>query len=98
MTMAARNCVIAGAVVVAAIAGLDGPRSTQQSDAHKNWRSGATAPPEVPISACTALIESGKESNDELAIAFGNRATAYAMKGQIDNAFRDFDQAIKLNP
>ena len=53
---------------------------------------------DLRISGCTTVIQSGEESNSDLAIAFNNRGTAYGAKGQHDRAIQDFDQAIKLNP
>jgi tetratricopeptide (TPR) repeat protein len=47
---------------------------------------------------CTALIESGQETPETLAIVFLNRGNALAKNGQFDIAIRDYDQAIKDNP
>jgi tetratricopeptide (TPR) repeat protein len=56
------------------------------------------ASPEPQIAGCTALIESGKESAQVLAIAYNNRGNAYAAKGELDRAIRDYDQAIQHDP
>ncbi|MGO9135188.1 MAG: tetratricopeptide repeat protein [Methylovirgula sp.] len=50
------------------------------------------------ITACTALIETGKETRDKQAAAYNNRGVAYAAKGDLDRAIADFDQAIRLDP
>jgi tetratricopeptide (TPR) repeat protein len=50
------------------------------------------------IFGCTALIESGQETPETLAIVFLNRGNALADNGQIDIAIQDYDQAIKDNP
>ena len=50
------------------------------------------------ISGCTTVIQSGKISNSDLALAYTNRGFAYGTKGQHDRAIQDYDQAIKLNP
>jgi len=47
---------------------------------------------------CTALIESGHETPETLAIVFLNRGNALAENGQFDTAIQDYDQAIKDNP
>jgi tetratricopeptide (TPR) repeat protein len=54
--------------------------------------------PDLSISRCTAMIQSGHETQQNLAIAFGDRGIAYARKGQYDRAIEDLDQAIRLNP
>lgn len=55
---------------------------------------------EQQIKSCTALIQSGTESKENVAIAFYNRALAYE---NIDNydyerAIADYSEAIRLNP
>jgi len=54
--------------------------------------------PDLKISGCTAVIQSGHETQQNLAIAFYNRGNAYVRKGQNDRAIQDYDQAIRLNP
>lgn len=54
--------------------------------------------PDVSISGCTALIQSGQETTDTLANLFYNRGLAYQDKGDNDRAIQDYDQAIRLNP
>src|SRR5215470_16185622 len=54
--------------------------------------------PDVVISGCTAVINSGREGTRYLAGAFFNRGGAYAMKRQFDRAIGDFDQAIRVRP
>jgi tetratricopeptide (TPR) repeat protein len=53
---------------------------------------------DVAIGGCTALIQSGRETPDQLAAAFFNRGFAYYTKRQYDLAIQDFDQAIGLQP
>jgi tetratricopeptide (TPR) repeat protein len=50
------------------------------------------------IDGCTAVIQSGREPPEKLAIAFDNRGVAYKHKGQYDLALQDYEQAIRLNP
>jgi tetratricopeptide (TPR) repeat protein len=50
------------------------------------------------IAGCTALILSGRESKDHLAVEFYNRAYAHHAMGNYDYAIADYDQATRLNP
>jgi tetratricopeptide (TPR) repeat protein len=51
---------------------------------------------DLKISACTALIESGHETQLNLASAFNNRGGAYLAKRDYERAIQDYDQAIRL--
>lgn len=50
------------------------------------------------VGACTALIESGRETRDNLAAALFNRANAFADRRLFDRAVQDYDQALRLLP
>ena len=51
------------------------------------------------ISGCTAVIESGKFTGNDLASILNNRGNAYAaFKREFDRAIADYDQAIRLAP
>jgi Flp pilus assembly protein TadD len=54
--------------------------------------------PDLSIGGCTAMIQSGQETQENLDRAFSHRGLAYARKGQHDRAIQDLDQAIRLNP
>ena len=56
------------------------------------------ADPDLSISGCTAMIESGHETQQRLPVDFYNRGIAYAAKDKYDRAIEDFDHAIRLNP
>jgi tetratricopeptide (TPR) repeat protein len=61
--------------------------------------SGKENPPaDQIISACTALIDSGRGNAHGLSEAAYNRGNAYARIGDYDHAIADYDQAIRLNP
>jgi len=76
------------------IAGFSGAAAAQTPDQQR-----CSAPePDLSIEGCTAMIQSGKEMPENLAIAFYNRGTAYTRTGEYDRAIADFDQAIRLNP
>src|ERR1700680_3645239 len=90
---------LAGAALIATtvLSGtLPANAQTQQQLDWCNGKAGAT--PDLQISGCTALIESGKYNGKDLAYAFHNRGNAYQSKGQYDRAIQDYDQAIRLNP
>jgi hypothetical protein len=54
--------------------------------------------PQLSIRACSAAIESGRLSFDRLAVVYYDRANAFRRIGRNDDAIRDVDQAIRLNP
>ena len=53
---------------------------------------------DLRISGCSTLILSGTLSNNDLALAYSNRGSAYSDKGQFKRASQDYDQASKLGP
>src|SRR5438105_2441384 len=54
--------------------------------------------PDLQISGCTKVIQSGKESQKNLSIAFNNRGNAYRTKEENDRAIADYNDAIRLDP
>jgi lipoprotein NlpI len=50
------------------------------------------------IAQCTAVIESGKLSNQELALALVNRGLGNFFKTQYDRAISDYDRALGIEP
>ena len=89
-----RTVAVAFAVIVAAC----GPAhaQTQQQLDWCRGEDGATL--DEQISGCTAIIQSGRSSGDDLAEVLSLRGVAYVVKGQLDRAIHDFDQAIRLAP
>jgi lipoprotein NlpI len=80
--------------VLMQIAGFSGAATAQTADQQR-----CPAPdPDLSISGCMAMIQSGHETQQDLAKDFSNRGTAYGRKGQLDRAIEDFDWAIRLNP
>lgn len=65
------------------------------------WRT-CTGNPDIAweqqIKSCTALIESKAEAEENVAIAFYNRALAYENKNDDARAIADYSESIKLNP
>lgn len=64
----------------------------------ESWKTCTSTDPDRSITACTALIQSGRESAKNIAIALDNRGLAYARKRDFDGAIRDYDQSLQINP
>jgi tetratricopeptide (TPR) repeat protein len=70
-----------------------------QTQQQIDWCSGSGgAAPDLQISGCTAVIQSGKYTGKNLAIAFNNRGVGYYKKQDYDRAIADYDQAIRVDP
>src|SRR5262245_26019418 len=54
--------------------------------------------PELLIDDSTAIIESGRRSARDLAVALTDRGLGHRQTLEHQRAFEDFDQAIKLDP
>ncbi len=54
--------------------------------------------PDDGIEGCTKIIRSGKETTNNLAIAYANRCIHHKTKGNIDAAMSDCKRAVELNP
>jgi len=76
------------------IAGFSGAATAQTLDQQQC----AAPDPDVAIPGCTAIIQSGHETQQNLANTYTRRGIAYARKGQYDRAIEDLDQAIRINP
>ena len=67
----------------------------------RSWCAGpdTAITPDLRISGCTTLIQSGRETQSILAVAFCNRGNTYQdYKGDYDRAIQDYDQAVRLKP
>ena len=58
----------------------------------------ASKNPDRKLEACTALIQSGRETGLNLAAAYRNRGIVHAARTEYDQAIADFSKAIELNP
>jgi len=96
--LSVRKYVIAGVITLAAIIGFAVLAPRQQSQDWIRCVNKEKASPDLQIGGCTTVIQSDKESKNNLAIAFTNRGVAYRNKGQYARAIQDYDQAIKLDP
>ena len=72
-----------------------GAQATRQQSAC-DIQSGAR--PDVVISSCTALIQSGRDTGRNLAAAFTVRGRAYRGLGDLDRAIADYSEAIRIDP
>jgi len=54
--------------------------------------------PDSQINGCTALIDSDQKTAQTLAHAYNNRGNAYSVKGDYDQAIKDYAEAISVNP
>jgi tetratricopeptide (TPR) repeat protein len=71
-------------------------RAQSTHDEYLSWCTSGVV--ERKMLGCTALINSGQETPDTLAIAYLNRGNALVENGQIDTAIQDYDQSLKNNP
>ena len=87
--------VVAGAIALAAVTSFANAQLSPQ------WQT-CTGNPGIDwdqqITSCTALIQSGAEAKENVAIAFYNRALAYENKEDYERAIDDYSEAIRLNP
>lgn len=86
-------------VAVAAALFVSTSAASAQSRQQWDWCNGKDdASPDLVISGCTAVIQSGAEKAKGLAFAFYRRGTAFRMRNEFDRAIADYDQSIKLDP
>jgi TonB family protein len=85
-----------------ALASLAAPRYASAQTPDPQWgyceNRGNAYARDVQIDGCTAVIRSGRETPDKLALAFSRRGNAYAALKEYANAIADLDQAGQLAP
>jgi tetratricopeptide (TPR) repeat protein len=52
----------------------------------------------VIIEGCTAVIQSGQETTENLISTLNNRGNAYWANQEVGRAMQDYDQAIRVKP
>jgi lipoprotein NlpI len=77
---------------------LTGACWAQSNDDLKKCYENGPTNADLALRYCTAALQSGKLSQEDLANAFINRGNAYDTKGDHDRAIQDYDQAIGVNP
>ena len=87
-------------LAVAIIAATMAPRLAWAQTHGENWTrcKDNDAEPDLRISACTAIIQSGQETAENLAAAFIGRCAGRYDKREYDAAIEDCDEALKLDP
>ncbi|MGP0089489.1 MAG: tetratricopeptide repeat protein [Xanthobacteraceae bacterium] len=71
---------------------------TPQQQHDQCMNKGGPFSPDQRLRACTAIIQSGRETPRNLAAIFNSRGIAYRDIGDNDRAIADFDEAIRLDP
>jgi lipoprotein NlpI len=76
-----------------------GPAAAQSSQ-RRVWclNQGGTFSVDQGINGCSSIIQSGRESPRNLAVAYYSRGLAYYDKGDDDRAIAEFNEAIRLDP
>jgi tetratricopeptide (TPR) repeat protein len=64
----------------------------------QNWKKCSGDDAQSSIEGCTALIQSGQESNANTAIAYANRGNDYNKLHQYGKAIPDLTESLRLNP
>src|SRR6185503_12769589 len=90
---------LAPALASAAVLLMWAPAAAQHS---QKWAScvnqGGAFSADQRISSCSSIIQSGRETGRNLAVAYYNRGLAYYDKGDDDRAIADYNEAIRLDP
>jgi tetratricopeptide (TPR) repeat protein len=87
------------AVAGAPVAANERPASAGPQSPNRARCAGAdNAPVDQRVAACTAVIQSGAETPQALALAFSNRGHAYRINGDYPRALQDFNEAIRRVP
>ncbi len=71
---------------------------TAQAEHSRDWELCESHDEDVAIAACTRIIESGRETQENLARAHYQRAAAYDSKDDLDRAIDDYTQVLLLQP
>jgi tetratricopeptide (TPR) repeat protein len=82
------------AFVLLQIVSFSGVAVAQTPDAQRCF----SHDPEVAIDGCTAMLQSGHDTQEYITRAFSNRGGAYLRKREYDRAIQDLDQAVRRDP
>ena len=79
---------------------LQGPTAHAETKSQE-WvwcEGGRDVTPDLQISGCTSIILGGRETTNNLSIAFNNRGNGHVLRKDDDKALSDFSQAVRVNP
>jgi tetratricopeptide (TPR) repeat protein len=86
-------------------AAADGPAATPLAEggtpgsSDKDWDDCASQVPETSIAGCTAVLGRGeRETAQNRALAYRNRAISYFPRREFDRALADLDESLRLEP
>jgi tetratricopeptide (TPR) repeat protein len=86
-------------LICAAVTGVAaGAASAQPSPAWTRCAGGKGVSSNGQIGGCTSVIQSGRQSPQNLVKAFSNRGNAFFGKGDYRRAIQDYSQVINLDP
>ena len=93
------QALLAPALASMAVIVMLGPAAAQSS---RSWawcvNQGSTFSADQRINGCSSIIQSGRETRRNLAIAYYSRGLAYYDKGDDDRAIAEYIEAIRLDP
>ena len=93
------QALLAPALASMAVIVMLGPAAAQSS---RSWawcvNQGSTFSVDQRINGCSSIIQSGRETRRNLAIAYYSRGLAYYDKGDDDRAIAEYNEAIRLDP
>jgi len=89
---------VAAAVLLLGTLVLSSPPQAQSSRIWDDCQGLGGISADEAINACSRLIRSGGETTENRAIAYYNRAIHYDRVKDPDNAIRDYDESLRLNP
>ena len=97
MNVRIREALIAFTIIL--VAAAPPAPATAQTQQQIDWCSGkGGATSDLVFGECTVVIQSGRFTGRNLAIAFYNRGPAYDATKDYDQAIAEYDQAVRLDP
>lgn len=88
---------VLAAAIVSVCAGMQRSSAEDMAQAWTWCVNKEKGSPDLQIGGCTAVIQSGRLTHENLVASFNNRGNAYIAKQDYDRAIADYDQAIKLD-
>jgi lipoprotein NlpI len=85
-------------VPAASSAAADAAQPPSTAGLSPTWAHCVGTDPDASIQDCTTIIESGRESRRNLAVAYYNRAFSFEKKGEYQLAVEDYSQVLRAQP